>query len=411
VTVGHIVHVCDFSNQGAGNFIPSQLVVALLARQELGLNTHFVFPREVHGAPWIDDLARHGMGVSLIDRARPRHERARWLGRRLAEHHASLVHSHFTRFDLECAWAGRTAGARTVWHLHSGIASYTPRRRASDVVKVRVVGRRFCDRVVACAPWIAEQAVRRGFAGEQVRLVPNGIVLERFRADQLPDTLAARSLFGFDPDAFVVLAFCWDPARKGADLILDATSRVVSELDRSLLLVMVGGEELDLYVERWLGGVHPPWLKVIPPVDDAPALLRAADIFVNASRREGMAYAIAEAMAAERVVIASDIPGSKMYAAAPAITLFPSEDRDALHVALRGAGSGPPSEELGRRNREFAFEHFGADRYASDIVDVYRELLHGDPSRPSAAEGRPAAPSDAAPAALRAPHSKEGGNA
>jgi glycosyltransferase involved in cell wall biosynthesis len=374
-----IVHVCDFPNLGGGNFIPSQFELALLARQELGFATHFVFPEESRGANWIDLMRQKGVGVSLIDRSAPRHQRAWWIRKIVEEHRASLVHSHFTHFDTECAWAAFRSRARLVWHMHSGISKYTATHQARDVVKMRVIGRT-CDRAIACAPWVAEQAVKRGFPRQKVQVVPNGIALDRFAEQVLPDKIGARRRFGIDPKVQMILAFCWSPETKGADIILDASRRLGIQTGNSVLVVMVGGEALESYLAERLCGERPAWLRVMAPVEDAPVLLRAADIFVSASRHEGMSYAVAEAMAAGLPVIVSDIPGNAPYFPAPGLTSFKTENSEALHAALVENLSRDDLDRLGRLNRDFAFGRFSTTRYALDVLTVYRELLDRPPT-------------------------------
>jgi glycosyltransferase involved in cell wall biosynthesis len=370
---GSILHVCDFPNVGGGNFVPSQFELALLTRRELGIGTHFVFPEESREAEWIGAMTRRGVGVSLIDRTEPRRGRARRIRRIAEERQAILVHSHFTYFDLDCAWATSGLGARLVWHMHSGISTYTPGQRAKDVLKVRLIGRA-CDRVIACAPWIGEQAVERGFPRKKVQVVQNGIVLDRFAEDALPDKITARRRFAIDPTVSVILAFCWAPEIKGADVLLEASHRLATRDAAPILLILVGGEALESYVDE--RGERPPWLRLMRSVDDVPTLLRAADIFVNASRNEGMAYAIAEAMAAARPVIASDIPGSAAYTSAPGLTCFQSENPEALHLAL-AESLNEDLAERGRLNRDFVFERFSIDHYSHAILEIYQELLNG----------------------------------
>jgi glycosyltransferase involved in cell wall biosynthesis len=372
----HIIHVCDFPNVGGGNFILSQLDLALLIQEELGFGVHFVFPEESRGAEWIDLMAQRGIGVSLIDRAAPRYHRALKLRQIVENHHASLIHSHFTHFDMECAWAAIRPATRVVWHMHSGIYRYTATRRARDVIKVRLIGRA-CDRVIACVQWIADQAVQRGFPKRKVQVVENGIALDRFAEHVLPDKISARHQFGLDPGAAMILAFCWDAERKGVDIILEAIHRLKAKSDDPLFVVMVGGEALESFLDQCLGGDRPAWLRTMESVEDAPALLRAADIFVSASRHEGMAYALAEAMAAGRPVVASDIPGAAPYLPAPGLISFQSENSEALGLALERVLARTDLEECGRLNRDFAFERFGTDRYAHKVLTLYRELLGG----------------------------------
>jgi glycosyltransferase involved in cell wall biosynthesis len=366
-----VLHVCDFANHAEGNFIPSFFAVALRARERFGLQTGFVFPETARGAPWVDTLERERVRVAFIDRSAGRVARVRAIRELLAQRGVSLVHSHFTYFDIDCAVAARTSGTRTIWHLHSGIHPYTTSQRVRDVLKVRMIGRT-CARVVACAPWIADQAVERGFPLDKLRMVPNAIVLERFAAER--DRHTCRRAFNLDSAARVVLAFCWDPHRKGADLLVRA-GRVLVERKPDVEIVLVGEERLDAYVDEVLGGERPQWLRIMRPVEDSASLLRAADVFVNASRHEGMAYAIAEAMAAGLPVVASNIPGSALYFPAEGLTRFETENAAALLEALEEVLDSSDLQAQGQRNRRFALRHCGIDGFTRGIVDVYGELL------------------------------------
>jgi glycosyltransferase involved in cell wall biosynthesis len=372
-----VVHVCDFASDQPGNFVPSQQAAAERTREALGRSSHFVFPEQSRGAAFVDDLGRAGFGVTFVDRSRGHASLAAELARLARALRAEIVHSHFTGLDMECLWAARRASARTIWHLHSGIYPYTAARRASDLVKVRLAGRA-CDHVIACAEWVGEQAVERGFRRERVTTVANAIALDRYRPSEMASRDEARRRFGLPAERPIALAFCWTPERKGADLLLGAGAGVAG-LDgpAAPLLVLVGSGALEGYVSERIGDERPEWLRIMPPVEDVPTLLRAADVFVNASRHEGMPYAIGEAMAAGLPVVASDIPGSRFYLSAPGLTAFRTEDAAALEHALRATLLAGDLEGRGAANREFALERLGIGRYADEIVAVYRGLLAG----------------------------------
>jgi glycosyltransferase involved in cell wall biosynthesis len=89
--------------------------------------------------------------------------------------------------------------------------------------------------------------------------------------------------------------------------------------------------------------------------------LNAVDIFVSARRREGLPYAVVEAMATEKLVIASEIEGvSRSYGMAEGVWLFPVGDAARL-AELSGRAVEKTEQErraLGRLNHSFVEANF-----------------------------------------------------
>lgn len=380
---GTILQVCDFGSPTPGNFIPSQHAVARRARSDLGLGTHFVLPRLAGGNSFAADLEADGFAVTLLDRSERLTGRAHALHAIAAEQQAVLVHSHFTGLDQESLWAAKRVGARTIWHLHSGSYHSPTRRLLTDLVKVQMLGRA-CDRIVACAEWVGEQAVQRGYPESKVRVVENAIDLARFSEDALPPRSQAREAFGLPEDATILLGFGWDPHRKGVDLILQAGAQLARERTVPPTVVIVGTEALRAYVHDRLGAQLPPWLMLRDPVEDVPGLLSAADLFLNASRAEGLPYAIGEAMAARLPVVASDIPGSRFYLPAPGLESFADGDGRDLARAIVDVLDRTDLQQASEGNREFALARLPLSRYADEMLGVFSELVAPRPRVDSA---------------------------
>ncbi len=117
---------------------------------------------------------------------------------------------------------------------------------------------------------------------------------------------------------------------------------------------------------------------LVPFQQEPAGVYRALDVFVHAStRREPFGLTIAEAMACGRAAIISRASGAaeQLTEGVDALTL-PSGDAEALARALRtvleDAGL---RERLGQAARRTAVERFSRERYAREVLDVYRALL------------------------------------
>lgn len=371
--LGTLLEVCNYHGPYGGNFVPSLLAVGRAVERELGLEYHVVIPEHVADRPWVSTLAANGFEHSVIARDAGRLDVVRLLMRLGRERDARLVRSHFTRWDVEAAFAGRRTGARTLWHVHSAQESKSVQARFKNLVKVRTASR-LCDRIIAVSEEAARISRARGFPAEKVIVVKNGIDLSRF-GDSSPRRREARSSLGLPEAPAIVLAFGWAPHVKGVDLLLSAAGRASRSLE--LVLLVVGEQDLITYVEARLGRELPPWLRILSPVDDPRELYAAADVFVSASRSEGLPYAIGEAMAVGLPIISSDIAGPSIFFPAAGVRRFHSGDVQGLADALESVLGVDAQTRLawGTENRRYVTEHVSLDSHVRETIDVFRDVL------------------------------------
>jgi glycosyltransferase involved in cell wall biosynthesis len=359
-----IVEACGFHGWNAGNFIPSLLAVSDAVREQLGMDSILVFPGEVRERPWVEVVRSRGYEPHFVGHGQNMLADARALHGIVAKARPRLICTHFTRFDVSAALVGRLLGARVVWNVHtsSGVLEDSWTRRLSDLLKIRLLGRAACDRVVAVSEEVRHELRMRGHSAHKVTVVLNGIELSRF--DVLPSRAAARTALRLGPDERVVLGFCWAPLVKGADVIADGCARI------GATALLVGRDELTAFLSP-----VPDHVRVVPPHDDPAWLFAAADVFVSASRHEGFPYAIGEAMAAGLPVASSRIPGPAAYFDAPGLETFPSEDVTGLAAALTDLLDPAQRDGRGSANQAFVAERFGLDRHVDAVLEVMRQEL------------------------------------
>jgi glycosyltransferase involved in cell wall biosynthesis len=371
MNAGSIIQVTLWDSPYLGNFMLSELALAKAVSEQFGLGTHFVLAPQAGGQPWLGELDAQGVTWSILPA-----DSNRWrahLDEVVREQRAALVHAHFTSVDLQAAAAAAAVGAPCVWHVRTGFTHYSLAQRVKDVFKLRIVARLRVARIIAVSPWLAQRAAQRGAPRGRIETIPNAIAADRFT--HLPVRAAAREQLGLDPDAVVVLCLGWWPDIKGVDLFVDAL-KGVAERHPNVNALLVGEEQMrDFLAERL--PETPSWLRLCRFVEDSALLFAATDIFVSASRAEGQSSAIGEAMACGLPVVMSDIPGTSLWGAAPAVQTFPTEQVPPLADALERLLETPTHERIaaGQQNRQWLEENFSLSGWCERICAVYRELL------------------------------------
>ena len=109
---------------------------------------------------------------------------------------------------------------------------------------------------------------------------------------------------------------------------------------------------------------------------DVPALLDAADAFVQASAWEGMPLAVGEAMAMEKPVVATDVGGVRELLGDAGVRV-PSRNPEALAEAMLGLMSQQPTvrQALGRAARERIASRFNMDARVGEWEALYQTLV------------------------------------
>ena len=293
-----------------------------------------------------------------------------------------LIHSNGIKTHL---LSPATLGLRVpcVWHIHDFISERPLVRRGLKAL-----------RPLAAAAIANSRAV--GVDASEllgpvpVHVVYNGVNVERFvpgageggRMDALAGLEQA-------PSATVRIGLVATYARwKGHEVFLEAAAEMLrSSPQLPVRFYLVGAPlyrtpDSQFSVEELRGRVEGLGLSgrvgLVPFQQEPAAVYRALDVFVHAStRREPFGLTIAEAMACGRPAIISRASGAaeQLTDGVDALTL-PSGDAPALARALRtlveDAGL---RERLGQAARRTAVERFSRERYAREVLTVYRGLV------------------------------------
>jgi glycosyltransferase involved in cell wall biosynthesis len=171
-----------------------------------------------------------------------------------------------------------------------------------------VLQHRLIDCLVVSSRYM-EQTLRRRGVPTRIESIPHGVDLERFQPSRKPKPSRTPQIFnelGLEPGCEVVLFVGPIEERKGVDLLIQAWDRVAREHPRAYLL-LVGPERarpdghegsFSGRLRSLLGSVEgAERVRFVGVVDNVEEYMRAADLFVFPSRREGMPNAVCEAFA------------------------------------------------------------------------------------------------------------------
>lgn len=281
--------------------------------------------------------------------------------------HADVVHTHLFAGDT---W-GRL-GATLAQHPAVVTTEHNIDRDETWQRSVRRVLSPVSRVVIAVS-----EAVARGCCGRDIRVIPNGVDLERYSAPwqggggilaigrRVPQK-------GFD----VLLRACDELQRRGSGdggfAIETRRDQLAAAGGRRPLSVRIAGDGPDAPAHpmvEWLGARN-----------DIPTLLSSADVLVIPSRWEGFGLVAVEGMAAGVPIVASEVDGLSEVVGEAGV-LVPAGDAVALAAAIRQIlNDRGLAAELSRRGRVRAGQ-FGIQRMVEGYKEIWREVLGKSPAR------------------------------
>lgn len=168
----------------------------------------------------------------------------------------------------------------------------------------------FCDAMCMIC-WEDYEFTRKHMPSKKVYHIDGiGFDVKKF-SDVVIDREKKRSALGIDKDDVFILSVGELQARKNHEPAI----RAIGSIDNPHLKYMICGRgELENHLREVARKVGMEGRLMLPGhVYDIPELLKAADIFVHPSQREGLGIAALEAMAAGLPLVTSNVQGIKDY--------------------------------------------------------------------------------------------------
>ena len=231
------------------------------------------------------------------------------------------------------------------------------------------------DSVIAVGNQVRNALIaNEGIAEKKIEVIYNGIDVRKFqpRIDGRSETREKLGLS--ESDTAVIHVARLDPLKDHISAVR-AFGLLKSNPEIRLLIVGEGQEKANIENEIRNLGVEKQ-VEMLGLRSDIPELLNASDVCLLTSRSEGIPLTLAEAMATELPVVATNVGGvSEIVLDGETGLLCDARDVESLasHIShlCRSAGQ---RTDFGKAGRKRIISHFNADSMHSQYQDKYREL-------------------------------------
>lgn len=293
------------------------------------------------------------------------------MARKLEEWEADLVHAHLPLAGVVARRAARRVGIPCVYTEHNTLERYHAATRflSKRTYPMQSAGIAVSEEV--------EASIRRHVADPgPLTVIPNGIDVDRFDPTII-DPVAARRTLGLPLDVPVVGTVAVFRVQKALEHWLTAAATIRQALPDTRFLIAGDGPLRDeLNAQARSLGLEDAiiWTGLL---EDVRPALAAMDLFLMSSRFEGLPLALLEAMAMEKLVVATDVGGvSQVLDSGVDGLVVGPEDPGALSSAVLGLLEGRHHRATMREAaRKRAVTSFGMATMSRRIESVYRSVL------------------------------------
>ena len=293
---------------------------------------------------------------------------------------------------------GREADVAQLNHLGTGLVTAVPVLRSLRVPAVVVIwgsamkgvgpfadgwrhraarrAARTTERQVVLATAAADNLVREGFDRSRIRFIPNGIETERFRPARNGERAGPPPDPAWPDAGPVAISVGRLVPAKGFDVLIEAWSRLAGSHPGARLVLVGDGPLRAEIAGRATGARIGDRVVLLGARADVPDLLRRADLYVSASRTEGMSNALLEALGSGLPVVATrtgsapdvvvDGECGRLVPAGDPASLAEALDHVLRDDALR--------TRLGVAARRRALAEFSIDAIVQRYIEMYREI-------------------------------------
>lgn len=293
-----------------------------------------------------------------------------WSARRLArivrQRPVDILHAHTSHTHTIACLARRWAGRGKV--IVSRRVDFAPRRGLLNRWKYRAP-----DLFLSVSHKVDEVLAAYGVPARMRMVVHSAVDLTRAEASPL-----SRTELGVPEDVPLLATAGALVGHKDHGNLLDAMSIVLRSFPDARLLIAGEGKlrrELEAKIAELGIGSR---VMLLGHREDAPRIIRAADVYVSSSWSEGLGTSVLEALAGGTPVVATMAGGAaEMVVPGETGYLVPCRDPEALAEAIvMSLRHRDRARAMAERGKQLAVEQFGVERMVRDTMRAY-EMLYG----------------------------------
>jgi len=276
-----------------------------------------------------------------------------------------ILHAHSSHAHTQALIARRFAGRGKV--VVSRRVGFPPKRHALNRIKYKAV-----DRLISVAHTVDDVLAAFGVPDSKRAVVHSAVDPDRINVDPVP-----RRALGIDDEApLLVTAGALEPAKDHANL-LHAMTTVREAFPNTRLLIAGKGRLADELTALCAELELTDTVTFLGHREDAPALMRAANVYVSSSRFEGLGTSVLEALAMGVPVVATEAGGAaEMVVPDETGRLVPIENAGALAGAILATlRDKAETERMANAARNRTREQFSIERMVAGTEAVYRDVL------------------------------------
>lgn len=277
-----------------------------------------------------------------------------------------IVHAHSSHAHSMAVYARRWAGRGKV--VVSRRVSFAPRDNALNRWKYKQP-----DKFICVSNKVRDVLREAGIVETKLEVVHSSVDLTRLDVEPL-----SRAELGVPEGVPLLVSAGALVGHKDHEALVTAMAQVRRKLPAARL-VIAGEGELRGRIEARIAELGlGDCITLLGHRNDAPRLIRAADVYVSSSWSEGLGTSILEALACRTPVVATLAGGAdEMVKPGETGYLVPSRNPDALAEAvvesLSNRGQARAMAENGRRLIE---EQFVTERMIEGTLRVYESVLY-----------------------------------
>lgn len=326
------------------------------------------------GGPALEAAGAGGAETLLLRKGGAKAQGLLRLARELRDRRIDVVNAHNPIGAVYGTLAARMAGVPVVVRTEHSIHYPGRGGRLYGLVEPWLTG--LSDRVICvCEASRASHVSRLGNHERRFVTILNGIAADETGAG--PDRDRVRESLGVAPGEPLALTVGSLTVQKSQDVMLRGMAVALERVPNATLLIAGEGrlrdELLALHAQLGLGDR----VRFLGARLDVPDLMRACDLFVLSSSREGLSVTLLEAMRAGKATLATAIGGNP-EAVADGVNgrIVPGGDPDAFGAALAGMlGDGAALAAYGAAGERRWRERFTAERMVGTTEQLYRTVL------------------------------------